>query len=193
MVAKRWRMVEEHQTILSITPPTVDCDGKLLEIRKTIHRTIQEVSDSIESFAFNKAVAKTRELTNLLSGLDVSEAKQGSDIAAIYSEGMVAVVHLIAPMLPHIAEEMWAHMGGTDMVCTRQWPDFDASLLVDNTVTVAVQVNGKLRATLELVKDIDKSEAEKLALDEQTVINAIGGKPIKKVIVVPNRIINVVV
>ncbi|MFZ4124855.1 MAG: leucine--tRNA ligase [Rickettsiales bacterium] len=155
-------------------------------IRKQTHKTIHGVTRDIENFHFNKAVARVRELTNSLEKLDAQTH------AAEYREAITAALHLIAPIIPHLAEECWSLMGNADLVATRPWPVADAALMADDTVTVAVQVNGKLRATLELAVDIAKEEAEAAALAEPKVVAAIDGKGVKKIIVVPNKIVNIV-
>ncbi len=156
--------------------------------RKQIHKTIHHVTRDIEQFHFNKAVARIRELTNALEKLTLTKPTE----AAIYREGMEVALHLFAPMIPHLAEECWALLGNTDMLATRPWPEAEAALLTDDTVTVAVQVNGKLRTTLELAVDIAKEEAEAAALADPKIASALEGKSLKKVIVVPGKIINLV-
>ncbi len=158
------------------------------DIRRKTHRTIDEMTQDLEKFHFNKAVARMRELSNMLEAASAA----GSDGAAL-KEGVEAMIKLMAPMLPHLAEELWAKMGHKTLVCDAPWPVADESLLANDTVTMAVQVNGKLRATLQLPKDMDKAAAEKAALDDAGVQKAMEGKSAKKIIVVPNRIINVVV
>ncbi|MFO0455939.1 MAG: class I tRNA ligase family protein, partial [Alphaproteobacteria bacterium] len=100
--------------------------------------------------------------------------------------------HLFAPMIPHMTEECWALLGHTDLLATRPWPRAEAALLNDDTVTVAVQVNGKLRTTLELAVNTPKEAAEAAALADPKVVAATEGKAIKKIIIVPGKIINVV-
>jgi leucyl-tRNA synthetase len=102
------------------------------------------------------------------------------------------LARLIAPMLPHLAEEGWAKMGGTGLVSTQPWPDHDPALLVDDEVTIAVQVNGKLRDTLTVAKDIDKDALQALALASDKIIRTLDGAIPKKVIVVPGRLVNIV-
>ncbi|MEO8560246.1 MAG: class I tRNA ligase family protein, partial [Rhodospirillales bacterium] len=107
------------------------------------------------------------------------------------------LVRLIGPMTPHLGEALWQRLGRdggpTTLLAESAWPVHDPALLIDETVTVAVQVNGKLRGTLALARDIDKAAAEQAALALPDVIKAMDGKPARKVIVVPNRIVNVVV
>lgn len=173
------RLVAEHHEALA----TVGVADGISGLRKQTHKTIAAVTGDIENFHFNKAVARIRELTNALE-------KATPDAA--FAEAIMVVIHLIAPFLPHIAEELWRMLGHTDLIATRAWPKADPALLVDDTVTVAVQVNGKLRATLELAKDLPKEQAEAAALAHPSVQSAIEGKELKKVVVVPNRIVNLV-
>lgn len=107
-------------------------------------------------------------------------------------EGLETLVRLIAPIAPHLAEELWQHLGQTSLLVETPWPEPDPMLSQERTVTVAVQVNGKLRATLDLPADAERSEAEEAAMNDAAVIRAMEGKPAKKVIVVPNRIVNIV-
>ena len=108
-------------------------------------------------------------------------------------EGIEVALHLLQPFLPHIAEECWAALGHADMLIQRPWPVADKALLTDDSVTIAVQINGKLRTTIALAKDMDKALVEETVLALQAVTEALKDKKINKVIVVPNRIVNVVV
>jgi leucyl-tRNA synthetase len=159
--------------------------GDTETIRRKIHRTIHDVTQDLDKFHFNKAVARIRELSNAL------ESFKGD--GAVLREGLEALVKLMAPIMPHIAEELWVTLGHKDLVVDTPWPIADARLCVNDTVTMAIQVNGKLRATITLPKDMDQKLAEKAALDDAAVQKAMDGKPARKIIVVPNRIINVVV
>ena len=164
--------------------------GEQIErLRRTIHQTIHAVSNDLDLFHFNKAVARIRELTNALDEMDPADELAPST----YRYGMEVVVLLIAPMMPHIAEEMWLYLGHEELVVDTPWPEYDASLLQEDSVTMGVQVNGKIRGTAELPRDCSQEEAESAALGLKTVVTAMGGKPVKKMVYVPNRIINVVV
>ena len=160
-----------------------------MTLRRAAHKAAAGISGDIEAFHFNKAVARLYELANAIEGF---KAKDDADRAAL-GETLDIFVRLIAPMTPHLAEELWTLLGRDGFVADAPWPTPDAALLADEDVTVAVQVNGKLRATLKLPKDTPKDKAEATALAEPDVIRAMAGKPAKKVIVVPNRIVNVVV
>lgn len=163
-------------------------DGDTDGMRRKIHRTIHDMTQDLDRFHFNKAVARLRELSNALE--DFSAA--GSD-GNILREGLEAMIKLMNPMMPHLAEELWRHLGHKILLVDTPWPTAIESLLQNDTVTIAIQVNGKLRATIIMPKDLDRPAAEKLALDNDNVQKAMGGKSPRKVIVVPNRIINVVV
>jgi leucyl-tRNA synthetase len=158
------------------------------ELRRTAHKTVAGLSADIEAFHFNKAVARLYELANTIAGF---RAKDAGDTWAL-REALEVFVRLIGPMTPHLAEELWQGLGHTTLLADAAWPVADAALLVDDTVTVAVQLNGKLRGTLQLAKDAPKDVAEKMALALPELVRALEGKTPKRVIVVPNRIVNVV-
>ena len=158
-------------------------------LRRLTHRTIVAVSDDLDRFHFNKAVARIRELTNGLGELAATD----DGAAWAWREGLEAAIRLINPMMPHLAEELWQRLGHDRPLADTAWPEADPALLVEDTATVAVQVNGKLRGTIELPVDADPAAAEAAALALPPVAAAMAGKPPRKVVVVPNRIVNVVV
>jgi leucyl-tRNA synthetase len=169
-------------------PASLGGNGSAHPLEREIHKTIHFVSADLDRFHFNKAVARIRELTNALQEL----VGAGEDAQWLRRYGLETVTKLIGPMMPHLAEELWALLSGGELLCDQPWPEADASLLVDESVTIAVQVNGKLRATLELPRDLAAAEAEAAALANHAVIKALEGRRVRKVVVVPNRIINVV-
>ena len=194
-VNRLWRMVNQAPAppgtflaAIGVTRP--DALGEHSQaVLKIIHRTIVAVSDDLDKFHFNRAVARIRELTNELE--DLSPEEEGADW--VMRQGLETAVYLIGPMMPHLAEELWHILGHQTLLADTPWPEAEADQLVEKNVTVAVQVNGKLRGTLDLPKDSDDQTAETAALALENVSAAIAGKPIRKVIIVPNRIINVVV
>jgi len=194
-VNRLWRMVNQAPAppgtflaAIGVTRP--DALGEHSQaVLKIIHRTIVAVSDDLDKFHFNRAVARIRELTNELE--DLSPEEEGADW--VMRQGLEIAVCLIGPMMPHLAEELWHSLGHQTLLADTPWPEAEADQLVEKNVTVAVQVNGKLRGTLDLPKDSDDQTAETAALALENVSAAIAGKPIRKVIIVPNRIINVVV
>jgi len=186
-----WRMV--LQPTVEFPPadaaPPGALDDAVEKANRAIHKTVAAVSADLDRFHFNRAVARIRELTNLLDSLDGSAA----GAPWVLRQGFETVVRLLGPMMPHLAEELWQRLGHQVLLADTPWPEIDESLLEDESVTVAVQVNGKLRGTLELPKDSDAEAARAAALDLDKVAKAVAGKTVRKVIVVPNRIINVVV
>ena len=168
-----------------------DFGPKALAARKATHRAILGVGDDIERFHFNKAVARIRELTNALDDLKDSAGEPGA--AWAYREGLEAAVRMIGTMTPHLAEELWRMLGHTEILARSAWPEAYLPLTVEDTVKIAVQVNGKLRGTIELARGAAKGEAEKAALALPNVSAAMGGNAPKRVIVVPDKIVNVVV
>jgi leucyl-tRNA synthetase len=166
--------------------------AEIITLQKLTHKTIHAVTKDFEQFHFNKAVARIRELTNEIEKIVADETKNTSDWRLATGDSLSAALHLLAPLMPHLAEELWATLGNTDLIATRPWPKADAALLEDETVTVAVQVNGKLRATLTLAKNLPEDEARAAALAHPSVMSAMEGKSLKKAIVVPNRIVNLV-
>ncbi len=185
-----WRMITEPRIDLPAhgTAKPDQMDDKVFDVYRTIHKTIDGLSDDLERFHFNKAVARIRELSNTLETLEPNQ--EGADWVLRF--GLETLVCLIGPMTPHIAEEGWRHLGHQILLAETPWPIADASLLVDETVTVGVQINGKLRGTIDLPVDCPKEDAEKLALALPNIASAMEGKTLRKVIVVPNRIVNVV-
>ena len=157
------------------------------ELEGLIHQTIDGVSNDLDKFHFNKAVARIRELTNLIEKLQahISDAQ--------LRRALQVVCILINPMMPHLAEEIWSVLGSNGMATEQPWPIADPRHLISDTVTVAVQVNGKLRGTLELPKDCDQETVKQEALNIDSVSAAMNGQTPRKVIVVPNRIVNVVI
>ncbi len=182
-----WRLAMiARDTPTSGLPPVMDA-GATAAVRQ-IHRTIAAVGDDLEKFRFNSAVARIRELTNVIADLD--RGVPGG--AAVYRFGVETLAQLANPLTPHIAEEIWQTLGHTTILTEAPWPVFDPTLLEDDTVTVGVQVNGKLRGTITIAKAADKSMLEAAALALPAVQKQLDGKPPKKVIIVPGKIVNIV-
>ena len=168
--------------LVGTNDPANDHDNALL---KEMHKTIHDVTQGLESFGFNASIAKLYAFTNTLA-----KSKAGSDAKR---QAARTLSQLMSPMTPHLAEEMWSLLGGDGLVINATWPQPDPAMLIDDEVTLPIQVNGKRRAEISVPKDMPKEEVEKLALAQETVIRAMDGAPPKKVIVVPGRIVNVVV
>ena len=190
-VNRLWRMMTEPRMPLAAsgTPKPDELSPAAAEAWRSIHKTVAAVSADLDKFHFNKAVARIRELTNTLDTLDGNEA----GVDWVLRQGFETIVRLIGPMMPHIAEELWLQLGHEVMLTDTGWPEVDETLLVEDSATVAVQVNGKLRGTIDLPIGLKGKEAEEAALSLPRVVEAIGDKNVRKVIVVPDRIINVVI
>jgi leucyl-tRNA synthetase len=183
-VQRVWRLVSEKWPQLHGSHSAASGDHKL---RQTTHKTIAGVTADIEHLHFNKAVARLYEYVNALGSAGVGAT-------SALKEGLPILVQLIAPMMPHLAEELWHEMFGASggLVALAPWPVADPALLIDARVTIAVQVNGKLRDTIEVAKDMDKAALEATALGLEKVQRALEGLVLRKVVVVPGRIVNVV-
>ena len=152
---------------------------------RELHRTVHDVTMGIESFGFNTSIAKLYAFTNVLARSRASHAAR--------QEAIKVLAQLMSPMTPHLAEEIWAMQGGKGLVADAPWPKADEAYLVEDSVTLPIQVNGKRRSEIVVAKDIDSAEVEKLVLADQAVVRALAGGQPKKMIVVPGRIVNVVV
>jgi leucyl-tRNA synthetase len=163
-------------------------------IRKLIHRAVHAVGENIEGLRFNSAVAQIYELSNGLAKFAVAlEAAPAANGVGALTEGVGKLVQLVAPMMPHLAETCWVALGKSGMVADAAWPEVDPALLVDDTVVMAVQVNGKRRGEITAAKGAANDVVEKEALSLDAVARMLDGKPPRKVIIVPDRIVNVVV
>ena len=152
-------------------------------LSRKLHQTIAAMTKDIDALAFNKAVARVHDLANAIEKAPASASR---------SEAIAALVNLIAPMMPHLAEEAWAAQGRPGMAVNAAWPVADPALLVEDEVTIAVQVKGKLRDTLTVAKGLPQTELEALALASANVQRALDGAPVRKLIVVPDRLVNIV-
>ncbi|MEO6582576.1 MAG: leucine--tRNA ligase [Sphingomicrobium sp.] len=158
-------------------------DGRDPALDRKLHRAIAATGEAIEGLQFNKAVAQLYELVTAIEKAAPSASRD---------EAARTLVLLIAPMAPHLAEEAWAALGEPGMIVEATWPSFDPAMLVDDQVTIAVQVNGKLRDTLDAPRGLDRAAAEALALASDKVQRQLGGASPRKVIVVPDRLVNIV-
>ncbi len=180
LVMENWPLVADH---LGLIPDDMDTAAR--KLRQTTHKTIAGVSADIEALHFNKAVARLYEFVNALQEAEAAHP-------AVRAEAFRTLVQLIAPMMPHLAEELWRMMGHDTLVATAAWPKADPTLLIEDSVTIAIQINGKLRDTLELAKGLSQDAAQEAAMTSDKVQRAISGLTIRKVIVVPDRIVNIV-
>ena len=186
LIGRIWDTVEAAAGALEgfdADAPAANADDKPL--RQATHGAIAGVTEDIDHFRFNKAIARIYEFLNILR----KDNKAGDWARA---EALSALTRLIAPFTPHLAEECWETLGGAGLVCEAPWPKADAGLLARDVVVLGVQVNGKRRDELEVAADADKEAVEKAALSLETVQRHIEGKTLRKVVVVPGRIVNIV-
>jgi leucyl-tRNA synthetase len=193
-VQRIWRLVSEAAPALAGVAPGSASEGEAGAVSRAAHRAVKAVGEEIDRLGFNKAVARIYELSNMLQGplAEVAAGKASPAMAAAARQALDMLVVLIAPMMPHLAEECWAALGGEGFVANRPWPEFDPALTIDNDVVYPVQINGKKRGDLTIARDADQGSVEKAALALDFVQKALEGKPPRKVIVVPQRIVNVV-
>ncbi|HEY0314629.1 MAG TPA: class I tRNA ligase family protein, partial [Sphingomonas sp.] len=175
-----WRFVQRVWRLATDREPAAGGDR---DLDRKLHRTIAGVAEDIEALSFNKAVAKLYELANALEKAKPSASR---------TMAIDTMLLLVAPMIPHLAEEAWHARGKDGLIALAGWPVVDPAMLVDDEVTIAIQVNGKLRDTLMVPKGADKASLEALARNSEKVIAFLEGKEPKKVIVVPDRLVNLV-
>ncbi|MGE0109392.1 MAG: leucine--tRNA ligase, partial [Bdellovibrionales bacterium] len=174
-VNRLWRSVVEPSFALTpVGAANSTCSETTISVRQAIHRTIKDFTRDIENFHFNKAVARARELSNALDTLKKGEA----GAAFVLREGLETLVQLLNPMLPHITEELWEQLGHKTTLVESRWPEADPALLVESSVTLAIQINGKLKTTITLPKDADKETTEKAALQDDKIVHALTDKTV---------------
>ncbi len=176
-VQRVWRLLMDDNNHLRDRVSTFN-DGKLT---KVYNQTVKKVTEDYERMHFNTAISQLMVFVN--------EAYKVDDLPVEYMKGFVK---MIAPIMPHMAEELWSQFGESDTITYQPWPTYDPKSLVEDEVEMIVQVNGKVRAKIKMAKDTDRDEAQQLALANEHVKKFTDGKDIKKVIVVPNKIVNIV-
>ena len=190
-VNRLWRLVNQSKNTISNlndTRPGILSENSQNMFKK-LHKTIDGVSKDLDKFHFNKAVARIREFTNDLEAF--SDVEENANW--VRRQSLEALICLIGPMLPHLGEELWYTLGYKTLLVDTPWPQANPEMLVEENMTVGVQINGKLRGTIQLPKDCNDKTAEEMALNLENVKTIIGSNNIRKIIVVPNRIINVVI
>ena len=174
-IQRLWRLFDGDKSLESLT--------KDAALDRKLHQMIAGIAVDIEALAFNKAVAKLYELVNAIERAEPSASRDTA---------IATLMRLVAPMAPHLAEEAWAAAGNDGLIADAAWPEVDPALLVEDEVTIAVQVNGKLRDTLVMAKGLSTEEIEAAALASDKVVRILDGKPPRKIIVVPDRLVNLV-
>lgn len=194
-----WRFAQKVWAVVDALPEDAPKPGSAMpemddagtELRKTSHKAMAAIADAIESFRFNSAIATVHEWVNALRKAEGAETTPALLAARVEAISMLS--HALVPFMPHLAEESWARVGGEGLVSASSWPVVDPSLLKDDTITMPVQINGKKRAEIQVPAEANKDEIEALAFKDAAVEPHVSGKTVRKVIVVPGRIINIVV
>ena len=185
---KIWRLITD---IVAIPAQPISMDEQGLGLRRISHRTVAAVTDDLNNLRFNRAIARIYELANAIGQSLQSAKKSEALIGALHEAGSFLVL-LMAPMMPHLAEESWKLLGHTSAVVDNNWPEVEAALVAVDEVTIAVQINGKRRDEITVAKGLDRSTVEATALALDTIKRQLEGKNLKKIIVVPDRIVNIV-
>lgn len=191
-VQRVWRLIDELAELSaelgSKRPNRFGPEAQAL--RRAAHKTLNRVASNIEGLRFNVAVAQIYEFT---SELQSAAAGAGEGLPWALRESGELLVQMIGPMMPHLAEECWARLGYNTLLADQPWPAVETDLLVDDLITIAVQVNGKRRDELTIARTAGRAEIEAAVLQLDVVSRALDGREVKKMIVVPQRIVNVVV
>jgi leucyl-tRNA synthetase len=193
-VQRLWRVIGEAAEIASAAPSArpAEFGADALALRKAAHSALDKVSSGIEKLHFNVCLAHIREFTNALADTLARGEKPAPDLTFAIAEAAVILVQLFAPMMPHLAEECWGVLGQSGLVSEANWPKIERDLLVEDSVTLVVQVNGKKRGDVTVARNAPEEQIKAAVLGLDAVKAALGGKPVRKVIVVPKRIVNVV-
>ena len=186
-VQRIWRIVTEVAEQPSRGTAT-NAAAEFAALRKQAHRVLKAVEENIEALRFNVAVAKIYELVNA-----IASAASRSDRDPALREATELLIRMMAPMMPHLAEECWAALGHADLVSTQAWPEIDYALLIEDMITLPVQINGKKRAELTIAADASQADVETATLALDVIRRALDGQMPRKIVVVPKRIVNVVV
>jgi leucyl-tRNA synthetase len=194
-VQRAWRLISEAAEALKSAGARPGQQGEALAVSQVAHRTLKAVQADYDKLAFNKAVARIYEFVNALAApLATAAAGNASpELAAALRDAVGILIRIVAPMTPHLAEECWREIGGSGLVAMTAWPAYEERLVAENEITLPVQINGKKRADLTIARDADQTAVEQAVLALEPVRAALAGQRPKKIIVVPQRIVNVVV
>jgi leucyl-tRNA synthetase len=178
-----WRFVQRVWRLAEDAAVAEPGDGDDPRLARVVHKSIAAITGDIDRLQFNKAIARLYELVSALERAPASPTR---------AEAIPLLLQLVAPMAPHLAEEAWALLGRSGMIADAAWPVADPALLQDDTVTIAIQVNGKLKDSFEIAKGADRAAVEAEVMTREKVVRALEGRVPKKVIVVPDRLVNLV-
>jgi len=184
-----WRAVYDNFDLIKDVTPATTADGKGRDLRRVVHRTIKKVTEDIDGrFHFNTAIAAVMELVNAIYAFDEKEKHP-----EVLREALETVVVLLTPFVPHLSEEIWSLFGHEDRLSKGSWPAWDEAALVEDSKLIVVQVNGKVRGKVTVPADIEDDDLRQAALEDENVAKFVADKTVRKVIVIPGRLVNVVV
>jgi leucyl-tRNA synthetase len=189
-----WRLFyEQHRHLQNVKPlpfgSVLEGDQKFL--RQKTHKTVKKVTEDIERFHFNTAISAIMELVNEIY---VSEIKDRTDEMSrrVVREAIEAVVVLLSPFVPHFAEELWEALGNRESIVKTQWPDYDPEAVLEDEILIVIQVNGRLRDRMTIPASYGEEEVKTWALKSERIRKLVEGKEIKRVILVPRKLVNIV-
>lgn len=189
-----WRVVVERLEPLRATTPILDTtnNAKLKPLVHKIHQTIKKVTEDAERFHLNTAIASVMELVNAIYR-QLEQEGEDEETRALFKGAIETVLKLLYPFVPHITEELWELLGNKNMLISEQWPLYRQDLIKEDTVTIVVQINGKLRDNVELPRDIPENQLKEAVFGLEKIVRLVEGKTVKKTIIVPNKLVNIVV
>lgn len=189
-LSRVWRLVQDLQPLAGDAgaPMPQDLSDGEKDLRKTLHQAIDAVTKDLDAFRLNAYIARLRTLTNYLVDLKDPHSFK----APVLREALDVFVQLLNPVIPHLTEELWEILGHTNRLSHTSWPKADPVFLVNDVVTLAIQVNGKLRGSIDVSPDLGNGEIENLAIAQENVQRALDGMAVKKIIIVPKRVVNIV-
>ena len=194
-VQRVWRIIGEAADELKAVNAAPATAGEGVAISKAAHKTLKAVQEDLDKLAFNKAIARIYELVNALAGplSEVANGAKDNEVKAAARDAVEILIRMIAPMTPHLAEECWKVLGNSGLVAQAAWPVFVPALVEENEVVLPIQINGKKRGELTIARDADQDAVRAAVLELDAVKAALAGSEPKKIIVVPQRIVNIVV
>ena len=190
---KLWKLIKTHQDSIKDIPgisSNEKFNGNQNKLRRKTHQTISKVTDDIgRRYTFNTAIAAVMELVNEVSAFNVDDELDRQ----VIKEAIESILLLLSPIVPHICHQLWLDINHDQPIIDARWPKYDSSLLKSETSLIVVQVNGKLRSKLEVDASISEDELKSMALSDEKVVRFIDGNEIKKIIVIPEKLVNIVV
>jgi leucyl-tRNA synthetase len=187
-----WRLVEKVHSLQPAGNNNKEATKEAESLRRKLHQTIKKVTEDLDGgFHFNTAISAIMELVNEAYDY-MAKSKNGSG-SEIFKEAVKSLIMLLSPFVPHIAEEMWQATGGSGSIFKCKWPQYNEAFITEKVITIPIQINGKLRSRIEVDTDISEEALKMAVLSEDKTKNWIGGKEVKKIIIIPKKLVNVII